>query len=52
MIYVHDGDSRMARVNPNSGSKLNTDAVTALVQDRLGNLWIGTNKGIKVIYDA
>lgn len=51
-IYVHDGDSRMARVNPNSGSKLSTDAVTALVQDRTGNLWVGTNKGIKVIYNG
>ena len=52
MIYVHDGQSRMARVNPNNGSKLNTDAVTALVQDQSGSLWLGTNKGIKVIYDG
>ena len=51
-IYVHDGKSRMAKVNPNYGSKLSTDNVTALVQDRTGNLWVGTNKGIKVIYDA
>lgn len=51
-IYVHDGQSRTARINPNSGSKLQTDNVNALVQDRLGNLWIGTNKGIKVIYDG
>lgn len=52
IIYVHDGESRMARVNPNNGSKLSTDAVTALVQDRSGNLWVGTNKGIKVIYNG
>ena len=52
VIYVHDGDSRMARVSPNNGSKLATDAVNALVQDRSGNLWVGTNKGIKVIYDG
>lgn len=52
MIYVHDGENRMARVNPNNGSKLNTDAVTALVQDQTGNLWVGTNKGLKVIYDG
>lgn len=52
IIYVHDGVSRMAKVNPNNGSKLSTDNVTALVQDRTGNLWVGTNKGIKVIYDA
>lgn len=52
LIYVHDGNDRMARVNPNNGSKLSTDAINALVQDRLGNLWVGTNKGIKVIFDA
>lgn len=52
VIYVHDGKNRMARVNPNNGSKLNTDAVTALVQDQGGSLWLGTNKGIKVIYDG
>ena len=52
MIYVHDGNSRMARVSPNNGSKLQTDDVTALVQDRNGNLWVGTNKGIKVIYNG
>jgi hypothetical protein len=52
VIYVHDGDSRMARVNPNNGSKLSTESVTALVQDQNGNLWLGTNKGIKVIYDG
>ena len=52
VIYVHDGSSHMAKVNPNNGSKLSTDAVTALVQDQNGNIWIGTNKGIKVIYDG
>ena len=52
IIYVHDGNNRMARVNPNNGSKLTTDALTALVQDQNGNLWVGTNKGIKVIYDG
>ena len=52
IIYVHDGKERMAKVNPNQGSKLSTDAVTAIVQDQSGNIWIGTNKGIKVIYDG
>lgn len=52
MIYVHDGEGRMARVSPNNGSRLQTDDVTALVQDRSGNLWVGTNKGLKVIYNA
>lgn len=51
-IYVHDGVSRMAYINPNRGSKLQTETVNAMVQDHSGNLWVGTNKGIKVIYDA
>ncbi len=51
-VYVHDGDSRLVRIDPNSGSKLQTEAVNAIVQDRNGNIWIGTNKGIKVIYDG
>ena len=52
MIYVHDGVSRMAKVNPNNGSKLVTEAVNCMVQDMDGNIWIGTNKGIKVIYET
>lgn len=52
VIYVHDGEGRMAKVNPNRGSRLNTESVNAIVQDRDGHIWIGTNKGIKVIYDA
>lgn len=51
-IYVHDGKDKMARVDPNRGSKLETETVTALAQDQNGNLWLGTNKGIKVIYDG
>lgn len=51
-IYVHDGSSRVARVNPNNGSKLQTLAINALVQDREGNIWIGTDQGIKVVYNA
>lgn len=51
-IYVHDGSSKMAYVNPNNGSKMETHAVTCLVQDRAGDIWFGTDKGIKVIYDG
>ena len=51
-IYVHDGKNKLARVNPNHGSKLETQTVTALVQDQSGSLWLGTNKGLKVIYDG
>ena len=51
-IYVHDGSSRMARIDPNHGSRMATENVNAMVQDRQGNIWIGTNKGMKVIYDG
>ncbi len=51
-IFVHDGVSRMAYVDPNNGSKLETSAVNAVVQDRMGDIWVGTNKGIKVIYNT
>ncbi len=51
-IYVHDGNDRMARIDPNMGSRMATETVNAMVQDREGNIWIGTNKGIKVIYDG
>ncbi|MCR4659111.1 MAG: hypothetical protein K5650_02320 [Bacteroidales bacterium] len=51
-IYVHDGTGKMAVVNPNNGSKLRTESVNCMAQDQNGDIWIGTNKGIKVIYDG
>lgn len=51
-IYVHDGESKMAYVDPNNGSKMETHSVNCLIQDRSGDIWIGTDKGIKVIYDG
>lgn len=51
-IYVHDGDSLLAYVDPNNGSRLETSTVNCMAQDHDGEIWIGTNKGIKVIYDA
>lgn len=51
-IYVHDGENRMARIDPNNGAKLTTESVNAMAQDHDGNLWVGTNKGVKVIYNA
>ena len=50
-IYVHDGKERMAYVDPNNGSKLESSLVNCLVQDHTGELWIGTDKGVKVIYN-
>ena len=51
-IYVHDGEDRMAYINPNNGSKLETSKVNCIVQDHTNELWIGTDKGIKVIYNT
>lgn len=51
-IYVHDGENRLAYVNPNQGSKLETSTVTCLVQDHDGDIWIGTNKGLKLIVNG
>ena len=51
-IYVHDGEGKMAYVSPNRGSKLETHSVNCIVQDRSGDIWFGTDKGIKVIYDG
>ena len=50
-IFVHDGVDRIAYIDPNNGSRLQTSMVNALVQDHNGSLWMGTNKGIKVIYN-
>lgn len=51
-IYVHDGVSRFAYVNPNNGSKLNTSKVNCIAQDHDNEIWVGTEKGIKVIYST
>jgi len=51
-IYVHDGINQFAIVNPNNGSKLNTSKVNCICQDHDNEIWIGTEKGIKVIYST
>ncbi len=54
-IYVFhtDGETvQQAVVNPNNGSRVETSAVTCMVQDHDGDLWIGTNKGVKKIFDG
>ena len=50
-VYVMDGEGRMAYIDPNNGAKLETSMINSLVQDHSGNIWMGTNKGIKVIYN-
>ena len=43
---------QLAYIDPNSGSKMETSSINAMVQDQNGHIWLATNKGIKVIYDA
>lgn len=50
-VFVHDGDSRISYIDPNNGAKLQTSSVSCLTQDHSGHIWMGTNKGIKVIYN-
>lgn len=50
-IFVHDGDQKMAYIDPNNGARLETATVNCMAQDHNGAIWVGTNKGIKVIYD-
>lgn len=51
-IFVHDGRSRKAYVNANNGSRLETGRINCMTQDRSGDIWIGTDKGIKIIFDG
>lgn len=51
-IFVHNGGELIAWVDPNQGSRLETHQVNCMAQDQNGNIWIGTDKGIKVIYDG
>jgi ligand-binding sensor domain-containing protein len=51
-IFVHNGGDLIAWVDPNQGSRLQTGQVNCMVQDQNGHIWIGTDKGIKVIYDG
>lgn len=48
-IFLHDGEGKMAYVDPNNGSKMETSSVNCIVQDHDGDIWIGTNKGLKVL---
>ena len=50
-IFVHDGKGKMAYIDPNNGAKLKSSTVSSLAQDHQGNIWVGTDKGIKVIYN-
>lgn len=49
-ILVINNNGEIRFINPNRGSLLATDRLNCMAQDKEGEIWIGTEKGIKVIY--
>ncbi|MBO5964000.1 MAG: hypothetical protein J6P97_05910 [Bacteroidales bacterium] len=50
-ILVLDNNGNRIILNPNNGSYDQTTKVNCIVQDMDGEMWIGTDKGIKVAYN-
>lgn len=44
-------DDRMCFVNMNAAAEVESSVVKCIAEDKNGRIWIGTNKGVKVIYD-
>lgn len=44
-------DDRTMSVNMNAAATINTSSVNCVVEDKKGEIWIGCNLGIKVIYN-
>lgn len=49
-IIVNNDSLSIRNIDPNNGSLLKTDRLNCMTQDLEGEIWIGTEKGIKVIY--
>ena len=58
-LYVYDDnktienqtDDRLRVVNMNISAEVETSVVKCITEDKNGRMWIGTDKGVKVIYD-
>lgn len=50
-ILVMDNDGNKIFLDPNRGSLDQTTAVNCITQDMDGEMWIGTNKGVKVAFN-
>lgn len=48
--YDNPGDDKFVRINMNAASEVNSTNVYCMAEDLDGEIWIGTDKGIKVIY--
>ena len=44
-------DDRLRFVNMNAAAEVESSVVKCIAEDKNGRIWIGTNKGVKVIYD-
>ncbi|MBR1768865.1 MAG: hypothetical protein IJ748_00210 [Bacteroidales bacterium] len=49
-IIVNNDSLAIRTLDLNNGSLLKTDRINCMIQDKEGEVWIGTEKGIKVIY--
>ncbi len=48
--YDNTGDDQFYRIDMNIAAKVNSSTVYCVAEDLDGEIWIGTDKGIKVIY--
>ena len=48
--YNNLGDDRFARIDMNVAAEVNSSSVYCMAEDLDGEIWIGTDKGVKVIY--
>ncbi|MDD2488182.1 MAG: two-component regulator propeller domain-containing protein [Bacteroidales bacterium] len=49
-ILALDNNNNQIIIDPNNGAKDQSNKINCMVQDQEGEIWIGTDKGIKVIY--
>lgn len=45
-------DDRLTSVNLNTYSNIQTTTINCIAEDKEGEIWIGTNQGVKVVYNA
>jgi hypothetical protein len=48
--YDNYGDDRLARIDMNVAAEVSSSTVLCMAEDLDGEIWIGTDKGVKVIY--
>lgn len=48
--YDNTGDDRIARIDMNVAAEVTSSTVYCMAEDLDGEIWIGTDKGVKVIY--